>query len=71
MSAIFRLEKVGGHFELLRTAYPEFRAEVDLSKPYPRLGKIRLIGRKPGRRELSKSKKEATEYLGFLVLMRE
>jgi hypothetical protein len=69
MSEKFRLEKVGDRFELLRTTYPEFRAEVDLNTPYPGIRKLKFIGPKPKRREISESKREARIFLELLVRM--
>lgn len=70
MSKYFRLEKSDDHFELVRTTYPEFRAEVDLRKAYPRLKKIKTVG-KAKLSDLRRSKKEALLYLEYLVLMGE
>lgn len=70
MSDIFRLEKAGDHFEIRRTAYPRFSAEVRFNNPYPRLRKLRLTEKAPAA-DLIKSKREAAEYLEFVALMGE
>ncbi len=65
------LEKVGDNFEIVHLRYPEFRAVTDLRHPYPGIGKLKVTGRKPKRKELLKCKREALVFLSALVLMGE
>lgn len=67
----YYLTYTAGHYELLRTIKPGFRAEVDLSKPFPEIKNIVWLENDVTNEERDHCISEALEYLEKLVLMGE